>query len=189
MLLREPTYDTVQRNLEYAQIEARPVWLRVRFDDTALQSYPWELCHDGRSFIFNNPDQPILLQRSVGVANVQAPPPLPRPVRLLVAIAAPVDQGRDDVKLQEKVIRMATEVVTSSELIYKYCITRRWASSTGWWPHIEPNIVQFIGHSRREKDGVLIMENESGRSNLVPVAENHAHFETGPGTVRNIESH
>ncbi|MCA9955308.1 MAG: winged helix-turn-helix domain-containing protein, partial [Anaerolineales bacterium] len=173
VLMREPNYEMVRRSLEAARSRGKAgLRLRLQLDDPSLQAYPWELCHDGRSYIFNNPDQPILLQRTIGVENVQAPPPLPRPVRLLVAIAAPVDQGRADVALQEKVIHLATEeVVTSSELdvqIIRHTTLRDLENAVQSY---QPHIVQFIGHSRSEKDGVFILENKSGRSNLVPVPE------------------
>ncbi|MCA9942348.1 MAG: hypothetical protein KC449_02655, partial [Anaerolineales bacterium] len=146
--------------------------VRVKFVDSNLQRLPWELCHDGRSFIFNNPDQPILLTRTVGLDTVQTPPPLPRPVRLLVAIAAPTDQGHIDVYDQEKMIHFATEeLVTSSELDYQIIqhTTLRELESTV--QSFQPNIVHFIGHSSSEKEGSLVLENMSSLSNLVPVSE------------------
>ncbi|MCA9946535.1 MAG: CHAT domain-containing protein, partial [Anaerolineales bacterium] len=173
VLLREPNYEMLRRSLKAARKQGKAgLRLRLRLDDPALQSYPWELCHDGRSFIFNNPDAPILLTRTVGVDAVQTPPPLPRPVRLLVAIAAPTDQGHIDVYNQEKIIHYATEeLVTSSELDYQIIQHTTLRELESAVQSFQPNIVQFIGHSSGEKEGALVLENMSSLSNLVPVSE------------------
>ncbi len=172
-LLPEASYETVRRSLEYARSRGKTgLRMRVQFDDPTLPSYPWELCHDGRSYIFSNPDQPILLQRSVPTENVQRQPPLPRPVRLLVVIAAPADRSSSDVSLQEKVIRAATEeAVFSSELdlqILPHATLRQLLEAAQSY---QPDIVQFITPGSGEKEGAIILESESGGSNIVPVSE------------------
>ena len=157
--------------------------LQVQFDDPALQAYPWELCHDGRSFLFNNPDEPLLLARTV-----QAPPAVQAPVvrcraRCVCWLPLPprVDQGRADVDLQEKTIHLATEeVATSSELdvqIVRHATLRKLAEMVRSY---EPDIVHFIGYTSQEKEGALILENESGRSNIVPVSEIKRILEPAP---------
>ncbi|VAW43279.1 hypothetical protein MNBD_CHLOROFLEXI01-350 [hydrothermal vent metagenome] len=173
IIFPEQTYGIAQRSLENAISRGKEgLRLRVQFDDPALQAYPWELCHNGRSFIFNNPEQPILLTRTIGTANFKAAPPLPRPTRLLVVIAAPIDQGRADIDMQGKTILRATEkVVIGNALEVQIMRHATLGKLDNMAASYQPNIVHFISFSSSEKDGVLILENEKGRSNIVPVGE------------------
>ena len=97
--------EALAQALAVSRSERRPLVVEVRFDAEAraLPRYPWELIHDGQSFLVA--DGAVALVRALDCALAPVPGPLEGPLRVLVASPRPADLDLAGDRTQSPVLK------------------------------------------------------------------------------------
>jgi hypothetical protein len=122
----------------------RGLRIRLRIDPEELSLLPWEYCFDPgtRQYLALQRQTPIVRYIAEGFA---APTTLtmPRPVKLLVVLAAPCDQPDLDVAREEAGIRQALQNVPIELTVLRHATIERLHDAL---LAVEPHILHFSGH-------------------------------------------
>ena len=118
--------------------------IRLRVDPEDLSLLPWEYCYDPRTrqYLALERQTPFVRYIAEGFA---APPSLtmPRPARLLVALAAPNDQPELDMPREEAGIRQALQNVPVELSVLHHATIEKLHDAL---LDVEPHILHFSGH-------------------------------------------
>jgi hypothetical protein len=134
------------------------VRLRLRIDPEELSLLPWEYCFDPRTrqYLALERQTPIVRYIAEGFA---APTTLtmPRPVKLVVVLAAPTDQPELDMAREEAGIRQALQKVPVELTVLRHATIE---SLHNTLLDVEPHILHFSGHGVvSDGVGALALEN------------------------------
>jgi hypothetical protein len=132
--------------------------IRLRIDPEELSLLPWEYCYDPRirQFLALERQTPIVRYIAEGFA---APTTLtmPRPVKLLVVLAAPRDQPQLDMEREEAGIRQALQNVPVELRVLRHASIESLHDALLSY---EPHILHFSGHGVTNNGlGALALEN------------------------------
>jgi hypothetical protein len=123
---------------------ARGLRVRLRIDPEELSLLPWEYCYDPktRQYLALERQTPIVRYIAEGFA---APTALtmPRPVKLLVVLAAPKDQPELDMAREEAGIRQALQNVPVELSVLRHASVERLHDAL---LNFAPHILHFSGH-------------------------------------------
>jgi hypothetical protein len=118
--------------------------VRLRVDPEELSLLPWEYCFDPRTrqYLALERQTPIVRYIAEGFA---APTALtmPRPVKLLVVLAAPTDQPALDMAREEAGIRQALKNVPAEITVLRHATIEKLHTAL---LDVEPHILHFSGH-------------------------------------------
>lgn len=138
--------------------------VRLRIDPEELSLLPWEYCFDPRTrqYLALERQTPIVRYIAEGFA---APTTLamPRPVKLLVVLAAPKDQPELDMAREEAGIRQALQNVPVDLTVLRHATIEKLHDVL---LNVEPHILHFSGHGVVSGEfGALALENpETGNT-------------------------
>ena len=152
----------------------RGLRVRLRIDPEELSLLPWEFCYDPRTrqYLALERQTPIVRYIAEGFA---APTTLtmPRPVKLLVVLAAPKDQPELDMAREEAGIRQALQNVPVELSVLRHASVEKLHDAL---LSFEPHILHFSGHG--------VVDNGVGALAL----EDPASGNTDPLTARQMRS-
>jgi hypothetical protein len=124
--------------------KAKGLRVRLRIDPEELSLLPWEYCFDPRTrqFLALERQTPIVRYIAEGFG---APTTLtmPRPVKLLVVLAAPKDQPELDMDREEAGIRQALQNVPVELSVLRHATIEKLHDTL---LTVDPHIVHFSGH-------------------------------------------
>lgn len=156
------------------QDKSRGLRIRLRVDPEELSLLPWEYCFDPRTrqYLALERQTPIVRYIAEGFA---APTTLvmPRPVKLLVVLAAPKDQPELDMAREEAGIRQALQNVPVELSVLRHATVEKLHDAL---LNVEPHILHFSGHG--------VVHNGFGALAL----EDTASGNTDPLTARQMRS-
>ncbi len=132
--------------------------IRLRIDPEELSLLPWEYCYDPetRQYLALERQTPIVRYIAESFA---APTTLtmPRPVKLLVVLAAPKDQPELDMEREEAGIRQALQNVPVELTVLRHATIEKLHDML---LDVEPHILHFSGHGVVSGGlGALALEN------------------------------
>ena len=132
--------------------------VRLRIDPEELSLLPWEYCFDPRTgqYLALERQTPVVRYIAEGFA---APTSLtmPRPVKLLVVLAAPKDQPELDLQREEDGIRQALQNVQVELSVLRHATIEKLHDTL---LDVEPHILHFSGHGVVSGGfGALALEN------------------------------
>lgn len=147
------------------------VRLRVRSDDPAIQSLPWEYLHDGYDFLALDRNTPLVRYLHVE----QARPTLlaeKLPLRLLVALALPTDVAALDVEQEWERLYQALEPLVEEGLLEVVVLPHatRERLNDALQDEQGYQMLHFVGHGAFDAAtgrGSILLEDEEGRSDRV----------------------
>jgi hypothetical protein len=171
-VLAQESLTLWRESYQIARERGRGLRLRLHIDDWELARLPWELLYDTRRGDFYVFDPMISLVRYVRLP--AAPPALrqSRTLKVLAAVAAPIDQPPLDWERELAYLHDALHDLGAAEQV-----------ELAVCPHLTlerlhqalaehaPDVIHFIGHGEfrpEQRLGLLMLENEYRRS--VPVA-------------------
>lgn len=162
------------RSLDTMQAQGKGLRIRLRLNDAPqLTELPWEFLYDAshKRFFAHSPATPII--RYLNLPQREGPLSIPPPLRVLVMIANPHDAtlGELDVEAEWQKVQQAISrpearglmEVTRLEAATLSALQRQLRQTTY-------HIFHFIGHGGfdpQTQEGVLLLEDEQGRSRLV----------------------
>ncbi|RMG93099.1 MAG: CHAT domain-containing protein [Chloroflexi bacterium] len=145
-----------------SQAENKRLRVRLRIDPPELSRLPWEYVYDDTfQFLGLNRDTPIMRYVAEPFApdNTKAP----RPLRILLAMAAPQDQAPLNLSEEEARIRKALEPLGDQVMLHVIPHTTAGrlhaALADGY------HVLHFLGHGAFENGmGALVLEDDEGNS-------------------------
>lgn len=164
----------LQRSLDMARQQNQGVRIRLRLSDApVLADLPWEFLYDAvhRRFLVHSTT--TLLVRYLDLPQTSAPLTVQPPLKVLVMIANPRDQGYSllDVENEWHKVQNALAGLEGHGLVE---VTRLEDATLNALQHQlrrnQYHIFHFVGHGgfdQQTQNGVLLMEDEQGRSRLV----------------------
>jgi hypothetical protein len=168
-LLRETLLpEQIMAHLEHSLTEAENaghqglrVRLRFGLDQPDLLKLPWEYCHDSRGFLTLNNKTPFVRYLETNQPDYK-PITVPRPVRVLVAIASPTDYPKLKVDEEAAWIKSALQELEQQGIVSLKIIEN--TTSIDLYKQIDqefkPHIFHFIGHGDFDEaeKGALALE-------------------------------
>lgn len=161
-LFPKEVWDLYLRSLAVAQLKGKQgLRIRVRIGDDSpeLSQIPWEYCRDDQnSFLALNKKTPLV--RYLPSERPSEPPIMPRPVRILLAMASPQGKTEVDVVAEEQWIRAALKsLIDSGHAVLEVLPHATRGMLRQRVTTFDPHILYFLGHGeQRENGGVLILE-------------------------------
>ena len=137
--------------------------------DEPLQSVPWELLHDGSSFLVTHSDMDVAVTRRIE-SPAATPEIITPPARVLFAIGAELTDP--DVQAGAEFLGLMRELERTGSRIASYIVERaspaRVAEAV---EHFEPDSVHFIAHGQVSSQGVpaLLMRPDDDKRGALPV--------------------
>ncbi len=148
-------YDLFKRSREGTNNGVR---IRLRIDPEELSILPWEYCFDVETKQFLALERKTPITRYI--AGSYASPTtlsMPKPIKMLVVLAAPRDQPELDMDKEESGIRHALKDIPIELSILQHATGERLHNSL---LEIEPHILHFSGHGvLKDGLGALALEN------------------------------
>ena len=175
-MFQEELRDTLLRSLSETGAHGTGLRLRLRLADTPeLAGLPWEFLYDPRRNRFLALSYRTPLVRYLDLPDPPRPLQVEGPLRLLVMISSPSDYPTLEV---EQEWRTLSEALAPLQTAGQVLVERLEAASlAGLQPRLrreEFHVFHFIGHGGYRPDwgdGVLVMEDASGRGREVPGEE------------------
>jgi tetratricopeptide (TPR) repeat protein len=163
-------YGRYTASVQEAARRGEPLRVVLRLRAQELAALPWEAMFDPEADEYLCQREPIV--RYVETAQPATPLPVDPPLRILGLVSAPRDLPELDVDEER---RRLTDAI--DDLGRRRQVELTWASK-GTWPCMQEalldghwHVLHFIGHGGIDRDvGVLALENEAGRANLVSSA-------------------
>src|SRR5215470_5183592 len=163
-------YGRYTASVQEAARRGEPLRVVLRLRAQELAALPWEAMFDPEADEYLCQREPIV--RYVETAQPATPLPVDPPLRILGLVSAPRDLPELDVDEER---RRLTDAI--DDLGRRRQVELTWASR-GTWPCMQEalldghwHVLHFIGHGGIDRDvGVLALENEAGRANLVSSA-------------------
>src|SRR5215470_112051 len=163
-------YGRYTASVQEAARRGEPLRVVLRLRAQELAALPWEAMFDPEADEYLCQREPIV--RYVETAQPATPLPVDPPLRVLGLVSAPRDLPELDVDEER---RRLTDAI--DDLGRRRQVELTWASR-GTWPCMQEalldghwHVLHFIGHGGIDRDvGVLALENEAGRANLVSSA-------------------
>ncbi|MGD9374782.1 MAG: CHAT domain-containing protein [Anaerolineae bacterium] len=143
--------------------------LRLHIEPEALVALPWELLHDGDSFLALRPDTSIV--RYPEVARPVEPLPVEGPLRVLVAIASPVNLPALDREAQAGELKQILSGLQTQGLLEVEFLAQ--ATYAGLMRRLRAgsfHVLHFLGYSAFDAETqqpVLLFEEENGLARKV----------------------
>jgi CHAT domain len=137
--------------------------------DGSLQSVPWELLHDGASFLVTHSDMDVAVTRRIE-SPAATPAIITPPARVLFAIGAELTDP--DVQAGAEFLGLMRELERTGSRIASYLVERaspaRVAEAV---ERFEPDSVHFIAHGQVSSKGVpaLLMRPDDDKPGALPV--------------------
>jgi CHAT domain-containing protein len=167
--------DDVQRRLQRSMDKAQDAHSRLRIniclDEGApeLANIPWEFLYSSRlnRFLVHSVDTPLI--RSLDITKPVPTMRVELPLRILVVVSSPADQPPLNVEQEWKDLEHALAGIKHKVVLHRLSTPTLYALQQEL-SRCEYHILHFIGHgafSEANQDGVLIFENDHGRSEEV----------------------
>jgi hypothetical protein len=141
----------------------------LRIDSPALAGLPWEAMFDQAAGVYVCRQNQLV--RHVPVASVPAPLRVEPPLRILGVVSSPRGMAALDVeKEQNQLARALTRPAAQGLAELHWAPSATWADLQDLLLDEEWHVLHFIGHGDFDPDrdeGVLALEREDGRANLV----------------------
>ena len=164
----------LQRSLDSARQQNQGVRIRLRLSDApALADLPWEFLYDPTQSHFLAYSTVTPLVRYLDLPNTVAPLAVQPPLKVLVMIANPRDHSYSTLNVEEewRKVQGALAVLETRGLVQ---VTRLEAATLSALQRQlrreQYHIFHFVGHGgfdSQTQSGVLLLEDEQGRSRLV----------------------
>jgi len=166
----ERVYGRYTASVQEAARRGEPLRVVLRLRAQELAALPWEAMFDPEADEYLCQREPIV--RYVETAQPATPLPVDPPLRVLGLVSAPRDLPELDVDEERR--RLADAI---GDLGTRRQVEVTWASR-GTWPCMQEalldghwHVLHFIGHGGIDRDvGVLALENDAGRADLVSSA-------------------
>ena len=164
-------HSLLQHARQHAHGGRVPIVLEESADIPGAAAVPWELMHDGEDFLALNPRTPI--QRRALDAASASETTIGKPLRVLVFWAAPTDQGRVDIEMEQ--IRLALALapykqngdILDFEVLH--CTRRKLKEALAARSY---DLVYYTGHGTYENgSGYLCLEKHDGTTDLLSASE------------------
>ncbi len=164
----------LQRSLDSARQQGQGVRIRLRLSDApALADLPWEFLYDPTQSHFLAYSTLTPLVRYLDLPNTVAPLAVQPPLKVLVMIANPRDHSYTTLNVEEE-WRKVQGALTALETRGLVQVTRLEAATLSALQRQlrrdQYHIFHFVGHGgfdSQTQSGVLLLEDEQGRSRLV----------------------
>lgn len=157
-----------------ARQQGKRLRLRLRIEDPALASLPWEFLYDSRSGEYLCLSRNICLVRFLDVLEPNRPVLVNPPLRVLAVTASPHDAPALDAAAERSRLETALARLVAAGLV-----EISWLDGSGWrelqralrsgpW-----HVLHFIGHgafATAIDEGLLVLVAEDGSSQLMPAS-------------------
>jgi CHAT domain/WD domain, G-beta repeat len=160
------------RSLSEATAQRTGLRIRLRLSDTPeLAELPWEFLYDQARNRFLGLSDRTPLVRFLEVPDPPRPLTVSPPLQVLVMIASPSDLPRLDVEQEWRNLRTALAPLEEAGQVQVTRLeTATLAALRQQLRRADGNVLHFIGHGGfdpQTQDGVLALEDQTGRSRLV----------------------
>ena len=176
-----PAFTCLVASLAHARAQDKGLRIRLRLNDCPeLAEYPWEFLYDAsvKRFLSLSALTPVV--RYLELPEAPKALEVESPLRVLVVVAKPTDVPELDVEREWTNLEGAMASLTEQRLVSldrlrsatMHELARALLKS-------EYHVLHFIGHGGYDESGqqgVLVFEDEHGRSRLVPAEELGAHL-------------
>jgi hypothetical protein len=175
-LYRALFHDQLEVNLlrSLSEAAARGAGLRIRLrlsDTPELAELPWEFLYDATRNRFLCLSDRTPLVRFLEVPDPPRPLTVSPPLQVLVMIASPSDHPQLDVEQEWTKLRTALAPLEQAGLVQVARLeTATLAALRQRLRRADWHVLHFIGHGgfdRQTQDGILVLEDGTGRSRLV----------------------
>ncbi|HET6561441.1 MAG TPA: CHAT domain-containing protein [Marmoricola sp.] len=166
-LFDEGVYAAYKASLAVAAERGTQLRVVLRMHPAELAALPWEMLYDPEAGAYLCQREPLV--RHVSVAGVTRALRVAPPLRILGVVSAPRDRPRLDVEGEKQRLKAALSPLGSR-------VSLRWVEG-GRWADVQRELVagswhvlHFVGHGgfdRDHREGVLILEDDQGNSDLV----------------------
>jgi hypothetical protein len=171
-LFKDDLQVNLLRSLSEAAALGAGLRIRLRLSDTPeLAELPWEFLYDHTRNRFLCLSERTPLVRFLEVPDPPRPLTFSPPLQVLVMIASPSDYPQLDVEQEWAKLRTAlAPLEQASQVQVTRLETATLAALRQQLRHADWHILHFIGHGgfdSQTQDGVLVLEDQAGRSRLV----------------------
>ncbi|MGD8489745.1 MAG: CHAT domain-containing protein, partial [Anaerolineae bacterium] len=149
--------------------------LRLHVEATPLSGLPWELLHDGTTFLALRPDTSLV--RYPQAAQTVQPLPVEGALRILVVIASPVNLPSLQSQLQADELKVTLGGLQTQGLVEVEFLTR--ATYAGLMRRLRSggfHVLHYVGYSAFDSESqqpVLLFEEENGLARKVSGTDLH----------------
>src|SRR5271157_902239 len=169
--------DCLMRSLdETDRQEGMGLRVRLRLETPELEDVPWEYLFDPSCNRFLAQSNRSLIVRYVELPQKICPLRIDLPLRLLVMISSPSDYQRLDVEREKSCVESALSPLSKEGKVRVGFLER--ATLTGLYHRLRDagtrgeayHVFHFIGHGgfdQRAGEGVLVLEDEQGRGQMI----------------------
>ena len=160
-------YAAYKASLAVAAERGTQLRVVLRAQPSELAALPWEMMYDPEAGTYLCQREPLV--RHVSVSSVTQPLRVELPLRILGVVSAPRDKAKLDVEGEKQRLKTALSPL-GSRVLLRWVEGGRWADVqqelvSGSW-----HVLHFVGHGGFDDDhreGVLVLENDEGGSDLV----------------------